>query len=508
MQTPYMIRRHHTWYVRIRIPADLCPLLGSHVVRSLKTCDRLIANQRAIGLVSGFHGIWMEIRKKFADVILSVHQGKTEPTELRAFTNKHGDEIASLPDDVMSHFYRMLELTVQKATQDVHQGLERQDRLDALSMMLKDAKQKGIIEGMEKAMSFSPSPVQPLQPSASVQATRPDILWMDLIENFYKDNPGYSEATKKNYKTIFRDFETLIGKKNISEISKADLKNYADFLRDKPSKMKKNEENGALSHKTITKNLSGLKVFLAWCVRSDYLEDKGFNDIKPRAKTLEEKRQVQEDKRRAFTDKELTLFFDSPIFSGYKSTSSRSTPGYTKDRLPDFWFFVTMALTGARTEEICMAPSKLYDLDGVPCLDLRASGTKTQNSPRLIPILPQLQKVGFLNYAREQEPKGLKLIPYPNANVQDEADAWSKRLNRYIDDIGIDKDNLVCYSFRHNFRQMLRVSGINHEIVNKIFGHETGEVGSGYGSNLSKSEAVEFINKVKFPIDLMHLYVG
>ncbi|PCD78782.1 hypothetical protein CO710_10655 [Acetobacter orleanensis] len=495
-----MLRRHQTWYVRVRIPSDLTPFLGTQLVRTLRTSDRRTAQARAVGLVASLSGLFMDIRKTLVQQIADVRDGTADVSDLKAFVLAHADTIGALPPEDLRNVKMMLNLLV---TQEARDNSERKQTLELARLsawFARDAHQKGMIEGLQKALLSQQVTPTPSKPD---QKKYPDVPWMNLIAEFYKDNPGYSEDTRKNYTTVFRDFEALVTNKYARDLTKADLKKYADYLRDKPSSHKPNQ---TLSHTTINKNLGSLKVFLKWCINADYLEDKSFDDIKPRAKTQNEKLRRQEDIRRAFTDRELTLFFNSPLFDGYKSRASRSTPGYTKDKLPDFWFFVTMALTGARTEEICMAPSKLYDLDGIPCLDLRASGTKMQNSPRLIPILPQLQKVGFLNYAREQERKGLKLIPYPNANVQDEADAWSKRLNRYIDDIGIDKDNLVCYSFRHTFRQMLRVSGINHEIVNKIFGHETGEVGSGYGSNLSKSESVEFIDKVKLPIDLIHLY--
>jgi integrase len=162
-----------------------------------------------------------------------------------------------------------------------------------------------------------------------------------------------------------------------------------------------------------------------------------------------------------------------------------------------------MALTGARDAEIAYASSDLYYLKDIPCIDLRKSGTKTQNSPRLIPVLPQLQQVGFLEWAKRQQAKGRSLVESPTGVIS--VDAWSKRGNRYLRQVGYTDKALVLYSFRHTFRQVLRTSGLHPEIVNRIFGHETGEVGSGYGSNLSYEEAKLFMDKVKYPVFLDHL---
>ncbi|KXV79912.1 hypothetical protein AD953_00650, partial [Acetobacter malorum] len=63
----------------------------------------------------------------------------------------------------------------------------------------------------------------------------------------------------------------------------------------------------------------------------------------------------------------------------------------------------------------------------------------------------------------------------------------------------------VLYSLRHAFRQMLRASGINEEIVNKVFGHETGKAGEWYGRTLAVGEARQVVEHVRFPVHLDHL---
>jgi integrase len=48
-----------------------------------------------------------------------------------------------------------------------------------------------------------------------------------------------------------------------------------------------------------------------------------------------------------------------------------------------------------------------------------------------------------------------------------------------------DDPQLVLYSLRHSFRQMLRAGNIGDELADKIFGHSTGKVGAEYGRDLS-----------------------
>ncbi|MGP8025161.1 MAG: hypothetical protein ACLPJJ_00285 [Acidocella sp.] len=65
---------------------------------------------------------------------------------------------------------------------------------------------------------------------------------------------------------------------------------------------------------------------------------------------------------------------------------------------------------------------------------------------------------------------------------------------------------VVLYSLRHSFRQMLWASNIGDELADKIFGHSTGKVGAGYGQDLSPDEGQLFALSVKPPVCLRHLW--
>jgi hypothetical protein len=49
---------------------------------------------------------------------------------------------------------------------------------------------------------------------------------------------------------------------------------------------------------------------------------------------------------------------------------------------------------------------------------------------------------------------------------------------------------------------------LGDELMNKVFGHEAGEVGEGYGRDLSPDEAHAVADAVKAPIALEHLWIG
>ncbi|NHO54952.1 hypothetical protein GOB87_13525 [Acetobacter estunensis] len=501
MPTPYMLRRHHTWYLRLRVPADLRHIAGQYVVRSLKTGDRSLAQARAIGLASSFNGLWMDFRKKLAEQLKAYFDGESPKGEMVSFVREHKAEIEALPEDAKAAFSTWMDMVITRTISERDDLKEERDQTYALTDMWKTARHQGVVEGMERAMSLLgntlPRDVPP-PPGKAAGTSECEEPWPTLVTRFHEDNPGQSEKTMESYGITFRQFADLIGDKPLNTITKQDMKSYADWLKDKPSK-----RGGTLGRNTIIRHLGEVNFFLKWCVQSGLIEDWGFADVQARARTQEEKKTRQEDRRRAFTETELTQIFNSPLFTGYKSDARRSVPGSCLTRITDFWFISVLAMSGARIGELTEAPAELYDLEGIPCFDLRQAGTKTQNSPRLVPVLPQLKSLGFLNYVDRQKRAGRMLMEPLQGAIT--AEGWSKRINRYLQDIGLTDKNLVAYSFRHSFRQMLRVSDLNMEIINKIFGHETGSVGAGYGANLSRAEAQQFIDRVKFPVFLGEL---
>ena len=338
---------------------------------------------------------------------------------------------------------------------------------------------EGVIVEPERALAI------PQPPLAGQPASPP---WTTLKEAFLKDKPGLTKKTLWSYHQAFDAWERLIGPKPISDIRRADLKAYADFLRDKP-----NPRGGGLDHKSIARSLGHIKIFMVWAVKAGHLEDDRFGDVQGRDKTREES--VSDDDRRAFTPAEMEMLFNSPLFRQPMDEADKAAA----------WFLAIAALTGGRTEEIAEAPAELVKRGNVLCLDLREVGKKTRAAPRLVPILPDLIRLGLPAWSARQAALG-RLLVQPGAETRSPA-AWSKYLNRFIDKHVTDAPDLVLYSLRHSYRQMLRAGNIGDELINKVFGHKTGTVGAGYGKDLSAQEAELVFQAVRPPVDLSHLRV-
>lgn len=169
--------------------------------------------------------------------------------------------------------------------------------------------------------------------------------------------------------------------------------------------------------------------------------------------------------------------FALPAFTGCAGPDDDYTPG--KLRLADwrFWIPVICLYTGARLGEIAQ----------LRCQDIRKVGghwafhitdegegmtAKTEGSVRVLPLHPELLRLGLLKYrdgvvktrAKELFP-GFK--PDGNGRISREASLWWLA---YMKREGIASGN--SYRFRHTFTDALRAAGYMDEEIGPLLGHK------------------------------------
>lgn len=388
----------------------------------------------------------------------------------------------------------------------------------ALEADLREARLAGRLEGMKEALGLlgsggdhaaapSARPIMPGRPSrphlgpdagAAQAPAAGDPPWTSLQEKFFAARPSVGARARESHEHAFEEFKDIVGDKAVCAITKADVVRYVEWLEARPNGR---NGRGRLSRDTVVKKLQHVRAFLAWAAERDYAPSNVAAGVKPRTATAAE-RDGDED-RRALTVDELRLLFRSPLFTGCHHRRQRSRPGPLILRDEPYWFLIVALLAGPRVEELAQAPSALVDLDGVPCLDLRQSGTKTFAAPRLVPIIPDLRALGFVEWAAHKATGSGRLFDGEGASND-----WSKWTNRYLDDIGLDDPTIVTHSLRHCFRQMLRAARIGDELADKVFGHSLGnpkKTGGRYGRDLSPQEARAIAESVRSPIALEHL---
>ena len=116
-------------------------------------------------------------------------------------------------------------------------------------------------------------------------------------------------------------------------------------------------------------------------------------------------------------------------------------------------------------------------------------GKKTDQSLRRVPL-----PAAVLPYL----PKSIKGPLFALTKHKDPSDAASKRLNRFLDDIGITDPRKVAHSLRHRAQDRLRAAGCPEDVRWSILGHEEETVAAGYGVGFPVPLLRKWIDKIGF----------
>ena len=223
--------------------------------------------------------------------------------------------------------------------------------------------------------------------------------------------------------------------------------------------------------------------------------------------------------RHPFDTEDLKRIFNAPIYAGCENDAEGySTPGSARPRRARFWVPLIALFTGLRLNEICMLrEDDVVEIEGIPVLLLRADdpgkSLKTKAAERLVPIHPELQKIGLLSYARgvrDAHGVGSRLFPdlthsttgYTSNNV-------SKWFARFLDSVGVTHSKKTFHSFRHTFRDGLRLADVSSENAELLGGWSVRTTSQRYGGSLAVRARIlaPELAKVGFGgLDLSHLH--
>lgn len=221
-----------------------------------------------------------------------------------------------------------------------------------------------------------------------------------------------------------------------------------------------------------------------------------------------------ESKRRPFTVDELQSLLN------HRNYSTRQFPNFYS-----FWLIPLGMFTGARLGELCQLElSDFVEVDGIACIDINddneAGGTeevagkrqkrvKTHNAKRLVPIHPELIRIGLLRHVEKQKNLGeLKLFPDLNHDRRDgPSQAASNWFQRYRAKVGITgKQKAVFHSFRHLFITTILDAGIAPHLLAPIVGHEAELVtGKVYWNKSDASKRKPTVDAFSLPSELISM---
>lgn len=425
----------------------------------------------------------------------------------------------SLPED------RRLELAYGVLQTDVQFWQEARRRLAGLAEPIDLMPPTAVPIALAAPAGAPPAPVGP---------TMSELL-PAFVENMIGLKEWRGQASKQNQAT-YRMFLEWCGDRPVQAYGKADVASFRDMLRHLPPNWSRSPTlrdtplkeiiaqakaagSEGLAKKTIKRHFSALGRFVDDCI------ERGFHDG-PNLFHGQKWKNVGRAgmKRTMWEGEELAKLFDSPIWNG-RHSRFRSKPGPNIIRDSYFWLPILGLYHGNRLEEFAqLRRQDVKQIAGIWVLhitDESGGQVKNDQSKRLVPLHPEMQRLGFIEYVTETAPDPASLVfpdLRPNGPDNKLSHDWSGEFTRYRQDIGVYRKGLDYHSFRHGVTTKLYEAGVSDGLVDDLTGHEgEGESRKTYNKRVvarpqRPDQAVkalyEAICKVEWPeVDLSRLYV-
>ena len=343
-----------------------------------------------------------------------------------------------------------------------------------------------------------------------------DITITDAVARFIEHKTTANAATSEKYRSQCLLFIKLIGgsaDRRLSSLNADDIRRYTDNLRKLPKKIAPTDPRSVedlllldgprLAPKTVFSHARAVNMFLEWCADQSYPVSAPFAGIlKPLLK-----KPKSPEKEKAFTLNELKTIFGS---QRYREGRFRSQSEY--------WLPLLALFTGARQGELCQLHRDDVRRDektGIWIFDINERGDKKlkqASSRRQVPIHSKLLELGFLDYhAAAKASEAERLFPDLERNPRGEFNAYSKRFNRFLDELGIRSSadaKKDFHSFRHSLSGRLIEQGDEEYVVNAIIGHSQAgrsESVRTYSNGVCLETKRHVIEKVVWDIDFARI---
>ena len=357
---------------------------------------------------------------------------------------------------------------------------------------------------------------------------------IELIELFRIDYAKDKAVGQKRIAKLNAGFELIarfFGRdRPVAELNRSRCKQYRDILNELPSNISKHfpdaEQSLAdiaaeaikrklpkMAAETQATYLSLLKRLLSYAVLEEHITRDPSPDLYPLGE-----RHAARDARNPFTIEQLSRIFNAPLYRGSKDAGD----GYAVQRAnvirgTRFWVPLIALYTGMRLNEICQLD--VTDIQqsekGSLFISVNANTSdklvKNDPSKRSIPVHPDLLRIGFLSFVEQEKGETKKLFPDLNPSGRG---YYSERMSRWFNEgflpkTGSKTDKTSFHSFRHTFRDELRIINAPPAVVQGLGGWKAEHgVSSQYGSGLPVDQLAHWIEQIRFEgLDLSHLYL-
>ena len=528
----YTFQRNSLYYFRYTLPPDISKVVGKQGLRySLKTGYIKQAERKARRLAGTVEEFISDVREERLIIV------ELSETQIQSLLDQHLRQ--SLNEDEERH------LSVGPINPD-----DLDDELEAISYIKSDFKEalalndyEGIsshVDDLLKELKVKPDKKSKNYKKLCRELLKVNIRILDITEKRtvgdysdqfststfsnsskaeQKDQPKLSkvilkfvsefmkadrwtEKTKSENEAVFDLFIKISGDVPINQYDHQAIRQYKETLGKLPANRNKIEKYRdktiekiismpdvkPMAVNSVNKNIRRLSQLFKWAVQNGYIE----RNIVEGMSLPETKRQ---DKYREVFDKEdLAKIFSSPIHK-------------KKEYLHSYYYWLPLLglYTGARIEELCSLYLEDFKVEhGINIISINSNHDKKLKSKaaeRLIPVHPELEKLGLLKHVDKLRIKKEKqLFPELPRQRDGYSQTPSKWFGKFKIKVGITSQFKVFHSFRHTVANTLKQADVPRDQAAEILGHDRGkDVTYGrYGKSSEAKRQLEVIKKVDF----------
>jgi integrase len=311
--------------------------------------------------------------------------------------------------------------------------------------------------------------------------------WEDLLSYWVKDRERPARSVKEA--TRFIQWLKEHSKKAPAELKKAEITAWLQNEREvRGNSAETLQKKGALVGAVFSTSFKDEKLTSNPFLGYDY------------KRFASKKGMESEEEREPFTDEELKLIFSTKgVFT--QSRRLHGGGGY-QTRV---WYTLLGYFTGARLDEIgSLKVDSILSENGIDYIKIRYG--KNANSVRDVPLHPDLIKLGFLEYVTSVRSAGYSSLWYSlkseSTSESSPSGIFGKWFNHHIRERLKLPKSKVFHSFRHNFVDTCRNSGIDEKVHKALTGHSAQDVGDKYGAGFKLSVKADAVKKLKFDIPI------
>lgn len=561
---PWLQLRGRVWYMRAIVPRDIVQSLGRREVwKSLRTDNREVANIRIqseaarqvlefekMRQINGRPSIKPD--KSYIEFVAFQYANDLEkaraarlPTLLSAAAgnglDQERDEIkhlfefyhSALKENDFAKAYTEVATIVKAKKLDLRPGSEEWNYLSHLVLraICRELRiDSGEIEGTFQPVYdqfYDSSPGKSRPPGSFVTLEKAVQKYMnEKSSNWGSKTKLYYEA---GFSLLLRHFGAS---RRLNEITRDDLREYRDLMKQLPpncSKFKKYEKLSLknildlarksdmrpMARPTLVKYVGTASSLFEFAADESYIESNPARGLVSAIMPKGALSKVGKKKRYPFTPDELSQIFGSKIYNALAVDDAMR------------WIPLLALYQGLRMNEICqMETGDIILEDNVWCMkvtvELSSSddavdeeetedtgrnrrekvkkSVKTLASLRTIPIHQTLIDAGFLNLVERVRLAGCDRVFWQvNAAATGYySDVFSKHYTRYLKEINVHSKKKTFHSFRHTWRDACRDARIPDPIVHQLGGWTKSDVGTQYGVGYRMSDLAAELKKVRY----------